>query len=84
MVGATYSGNLIAFLTVQLQEKPFHSMAEMLQQDQYRWGVLSSSYQHAMLGVGLIDWLMVVVVAVMMTMMMIDNDSNTEKMLRKV
>ncbi|KAL8566804.1 hypothetical protein ACOMHN_052202 [Nucella lapillus] len=51
VIGAAYSGNLIAFLTVQAQEKPFNSLSEMLQDSsvEYRWGVAEMTSQHALL-----------------------------------
>ncbi|OWF41423.1 Glutamate receptor ionotropic, kainate 2 [Mizuhopecten yessoensis] len=40
---ATYSGNLIAFLTVNKDKPPFSTVAGMLQQDHYRWGTIGGS-----------------------------------------
>ncbi|XP_067682753.1 glutamate receptor-like [Haliotis asinina] len=38
IMAATYSGNLIAFLTDGREKTPFSSLAEMVQQDTYNWG----------------------------------------------
>ncbi|KAK7468196.1 hypothetical protein BaRGS_00036557 [Batillaria attramentaria] len=43
VIGATYSGNLIAFLTVQIEDKPFETLAELLDQDTYSWGSLGKT-----------------------------------------
>ncbi|XP_033760423.1 probable glutamate receptor [Pecten maximus] len=40
---ATYSGNLIAFLTVNKDKPPFSTVVDMLQQDNYRWGTVGGS-----------------------------------------
>ncbi|XP_060068781.1 glutamate receptor ionotropic, kainate 2-like [Ylistrum balloti] len=40
---ATYSGNLIAFLTVSKDKPPFSTVAGMLQQENYRWGTIGGS-----------------------------------------
>ncbi|KAK3095885.1 hypothetical protein FSP39_020337, partial [Pinctada imbricata] len=40
----TYCGNLIAFLTVSIEKPPFQSMAEMIEQDRYKWGTLGGTY----------------------------------------
>ncbi|XP_033760424.1 glutamate receptor-like [Pecten maximus] len=40
---ATYSGNLIAFLTVNKDKPPFSTVVGMLQQDNYRWGTIGGS-----------------------------------------
>ena len=40
----TYCGNLIAFLTVSIEKPPFQSMAEMVQQDDIKWGTLGGTY----------------------------------------
>ena len=54
VMGATYSGNLIAFLTVQLETQPFHSLEEMLDQDTYIWGTVdkTATYRLLMVRVG--------------------------------
>ncbi|XP_062603845.1 glutamate receptor ionotropic, delta-2-like, partial [Saccostrea cucullata] len=41
---ATYSGNLIAFLTVTIDKPPFNSLEEMVEQDEYKWGILAGTY----------------------------------------
>ncbi|XP_055957243.1 glutamate receptor ionotropic, kainate 2-like [Patella vulgata] len=41
---ATYSGNLIAFLTVTTKEVPFSTLAEMVANDEYTWGYLQGSF----------------------------------------
>ena len=41
---ATYTGNLIAFLTVNKNVSPFTNVEEMLQQNQYKWGIIGGSY----------------------------------------
>ncbi|XP_061178448.1 probable glutamate receptor [Saccostrea echinata] len=41
---ATYSGNLIAFLTVTIDKPPFNSLEELVEQDEYKWGILSGTY----------------------------------------
>ncbi|ESO96449.1 hypothetical protein LOTGIDRAFT_115645 [Lottia gigantea] len=43
IMAATYSGNLIAFLTVTRDTLPFETLAEMLQQDTYKWGIMGGS-----------------------------------------
>ncbi|KAK6182170.1 hypothetical protein SNE40_009911 [Patella caerulea] len=40
---ATYSGNLIAFLTVSKEKLPFETLAELGKQDEYKWGTLEGS-----------------------------------------
>ncbi|XP_069121394.1 glutamate receptor ionotropic, delta-1-like [Argopecten irradians] len=40
---ATYSGNLIAFLTVTKDKPPFSTVAGMIQNDNYRWGTIGGS-----------------------------------------
>lgn len=37
---ATYSGNLVAFLTVDREVIPFSSIAELVSQTVYKWGFL--------------------------------------------
>ncbi|KAK7103776.1 hypothetical protein V1264_018609 [Littorina saxatilis] len=49
VMGATYSGNLIAFLTVQLEIKPFNNLEQMLEQDTYTWGVAEKTVSHTIL-----------------------------------
>ena len=49
VMGATYSGNLIAFLTVRLEVKPFHSLQQMLDQDTYVWGAQYKTATYQML-----------------------------------
>ncbi|XP_071080840.1 glutamate receptor ionotropic, kainate 3-like [Haliotis cracherodii] len=43
IMAATYSGNLIAFLTDGREKPPFSNLAGMAQQDTYRWGFLGGS-----------------------------------------
>lgn len=40
----TYSGNLIAFLTVPLDKPPFNSLDEMIAQSEYKWGTIGASF----------------------------------------
>ncbi|CAC5420552.1 GRIK4 [Mytilus coruscus] len=46
---AIYSGNLVAFLTVAKDELPFTSMAEMVKQDKYKWGLYGNGAMHSYL-----------------------------------
>ncbi|OWF39812.1 Glutamate receptor ionotropic, kainate 3 [Mizuhopecten yessoensis] len=41
---ASYSGNLIAYLTVSKDKLPFNTVNEMLQKDDYKWGLIGGSY----------------------------------------
>ncbi|XP_046375530.1 glutamate receptor 1-like [Haliotis rufescens] len=43
IMAAIYSGNLIAFLTDGREKPPFSNLAEMVQQDTYRWGFVGGS-----------------------------------------
>ncbi|XP_046568782.1 glutamate receptor-like [Haliotis rubra] len=43
IMAATYSGNLIAFLTDGREKTPFSSLAEMVQQDTYKWGFVGGT-----------------------------------------
>ncbi|XP_067682751.1 glutamate receptor ionotropic, kainate 5-like [Haliotis asinina] len=43
IMAATYSGNLIAFLTDGRQKPPFSSLDEMVQQDTYKWGFVGGT-----------------------------------------
>ncbi|XP_071081190.1 glutamate receptor ionotropic, kainate 2-like [Haliotis cracherodii] len=43
IMAATYSGNLIAFLADGREKPPFSNLAEMTQQDTYRWGFVGGS-----------------------------------------
>ncbi|CAL1532137.1 unnamed protein product [Lymnaea stagnalis] len=43
VVSSTYSGNLIAFLTVTKEPVPFYSLQGMLGQDKFKWGVMGKS-----------------------------------------
>ncbi|XP_046553261.1 glutamate receptor ionotropic, kainate 3-like [Haliotis rubra] len=43
IMAATYSGNLIAFLTDGREKPPFSSLAEMVQQDTYKWGFVGGT-----------------------------------------
>ncbi|XP_022309544.2 glutamate receptor U1-like isoform X2 [Crassostrea virginica] len=40
----TYSGNLIAFLTVPLNKPPFNSLEEMIAQTDYKWGTIGGTF----------------------------------------
>lgn len=40
----TYSGNLIAFLTVPLDKPPFNSLDEMTAQTEYKWGTIGGTF----------------------------------------
>ncbi|XP_046568874.1 glutamate receptor ionotropic, kainate 2-like [Haliotis rubra] len=44
IMAATYSGNLIAFLTDGREKPPFSSLAEMAQQDTYSWGFVGGAF----------------------------------------
>ncbi|CAC5371233.1 GRIK3 [Mytilus coruscus] len=41
---ATYSGNLIAYLTVPIEKLPFDSPATMIEQTEYEWGTTGGTY----------------------------------------
>ncbi|XP_050407044.2 glutamate receptor ionotropic, delta-2 isoform X1 [Patella vulgata] len=43
VMAATYSGNLVAFLTVTKDKPPFTSLAGMIQQDDYIWGTIGGT-----------------------------------------
>ena len=43
ILAATYSGNLIAFLTVTKDKSPFDTLEEMVKQDEYRYGTIDQS-----------------------------------------
>ncbi|XP_055956921.1 glutamate receptor ionotropic, kainate glr-3-like, partial [Patella vulgata] len=43
IVAATYSGNLIAFLTVAKDKPPFETLDELGSQNTYRWGTLGGT-----------------------------------------
>ncbi|ESO96489.1 hypothetical protein LOTGIDRAFT_115937, partial [Lottia gigantea] len=43
VVVAIYSGNLIAFLTVTKDQPPFETLAELSQQDTYKWGTIGGT-----------------------------------------
>lgn len=43
IMAATYSGNLIAFLTVAKDKAPFDTLDEMVQQDDYTYGTIDES-----------------------------------------
>ncbi|XP_071079937.1 uncharacterized protein [Haliotis cracherodii] len=43
ILAATYSGNLIAFLTVTTEKPPFDTLGEMVAQNEYKWGLLGGS-----------------------------------------
>ena len=41
---ATYSGNLIAFLTVNKSTLAFNTLEEMVKQSSYEWGTTGGTY----------------------------------------
>jgi len=41
---ASYCGNLIAFFTIAREKKPFDTLAEMVELEDYKWGVVGGSY----------------------------------------
>lgn len=43
ILAATYSGNLIAFLTVTTEKPPFDTLGEMVDQNEYKWGLIGGS-----------------------------------------
>ena len=43
VLAATYSGNLIAFLTVNKDKPPFNTLQAMVEQDEYRYGTIDQS-----------------------------------------
>ena len=43
VLAATYSGNLVAFLTVEKIHTPFKSLDELASQDNYHFGTLSGT-----------------------------------------
>ncbi|XP_041350949.1 probable glutamate receptor [Gigantopelta aegis] len=43
ITAAVYSGNLIAFLTVNKEQLPFKSVKELVGQEQYKWGIPGGS-----------------------------------------
>lgn len=51
IVVATYSGNLIASLTVTRSLIPFNSVKEMVQQSTYKWGTSNGTYLNMLLQV---------------------------------
>jgi hypothetical protein len=53
---ATYCGNLIAFLTVARDTRPFDSLAELVEQDEYKWGFVSGTYFVTWFQVRLSKW----------------------------
>lgn len=40
---ATYSGNLVAFLTVTKEKLPFSNIAGLVEQGSYKWGTLEGT-----------------------------------------
>ena len=44
VIVATYTGNLVAFLTVVKIYPPFRSLAELVEQDEYLFGTLGSGW----------------------------------------
>jgi len=45
---ATYSGNLVAFLTVSKDQLPFNTLGGMLEQNDYKWGTAGGTIWVAM------------------------------------
>ena len=43
IIGATYSGNLIAFLAVDKYSPPFETLEDIVAQNEYRFGTLGES-----------------------------------------
>ncbi|XP_041350850.1 glutamate receptor ionotropic, delta-1-like [Gigantopelta aegis] len=43
VMAATYSGNLIAFLTVTKDKLPFNNLQTMVNQDEYKWGTVGGT-----------------------------------------
>ncbi|XP_046568853.1 glutamate receptor ionotropic, kainate glr-3-like [Haliotis rubra] len=43
ILASTYRGNLIAFLADRREKPPFSNLAEMVQQDTYKWGFVGGS-----------------------------------------
>ena len=43
VITATYSANLIAFLSVEKYRVPFHTFQELLDQDEYQFGTIGGS-----------------------------------------
>ena len=43
IIAASYCGNLIAFLTVHVDKRPFRSVEGLVGQDQYKWGFTGGS-----------------------------------------
>ena len=43
VIVATYSGNLIAFLTVHKYKAPFETLQEMAQEGEYKFGTIGDS-----------------------------------------
>ncbi|XP_067681067.1 glutamate receptor ionotropic, kainate 1-like [Haliotis asinina] len=43
ILAATYSGNLIAFLTVTTEKPPFSTLGEMVDQTEFKWGLIGGS-----------------------------------------
>ena len=43
VIVATYSGNLIAFLTVDKDKVPFETLKEMAEKGEYKFGIIGES-----------------------------------------
>ena len=54
MVMATYSGNLIAYLTVTKTELPFDSLEEMVEADNFKFGVMGGTVTEHLLSVSIL------------------------------
>lgn len=44
VMSASYSCNLVAFLSTTKETRPFTSLTELVQQDVYNWGMLGGSF----------------------------------------
>ena len=44
VITATYTGNLVAFLTVVKEPLPIHSLEDLANQDQYKYGTLGGTH----------------------------------------
>ena len=53
VIVATYSGNLIAFLTVSKETLPFSTFEEMAAQDSYKFGYLGGTAMEHYMQVGI-------------------------------
>ncbi len=49
---AVYTSNLIAFLAVEITSKPFNSLRELVEQDEYQYGLEDGIVQMMLFKVG--------------------------------